>query len=250
MEEQLGLLDPLIGEHLSSESISVTPICTAWAQFLGCNPILFCGLDLAYTGKRRYAEGVVQEEETPFALIDAEKSAADRIVKRKDRNGQVVSTAIRWVMESASLSHFAKKHRDVRFLNTTEGGIGIKGVPFLSLEEASAKYLNLTYDLRTLVQEKIAAAPMPADAGETIDRSMGELRMSLERIIGHLEVLTGKRPGSKPLAEVELQDEMAMSYLFYDIDGLLERMPSESGKEKRDQFLDLARKYREVLLVR
>jgi hypothetical protein len=246
MEEELGLLDPLIGENLSSESISVTAICTAWAQFLGCNPILFCGVDLAYTGKKRYAEGVAEEEEIPFALLDAEKSAADRILKRKDRNGQQVFTAVRWVMESASLSHFAKKHKEVQFLNTTEGGIGIKGVPFIPLSEAVEKYLARTSDLRAQVHEQIAKAPMPANTAEVIDCKMGELRESLDRIVAHLEVLAGKRGGSKPLAEIELQDEMAMPYLFYDIEDLLSRMsaPSES---KWSRFLDLAMKYKVTL---
>lgn len=247
MEEELGLLETLIGQNLSPESISVTTICAAWAQFLGCNPILFCGVDLAYTGNKRYAEGVAGEEETQFASLDAEKSAADRIIKRKDRNGQTVHTAVRWIMESASLSHFAKKHREIRFVNTTEGGIGFKGIPYMPLADAAKEYLGKELDLRSRVQSEIAKADMPERCGEIIEEKLQEMRESLSRIIGHLEVLAGKKKGSQALAEIELQDEMAMPYLFYDIGLLLERnMPSgepQPAEAKWGRFLELALKY-------
>jgi hypothetical protein len=235
MEEELGLLDPLIGEQLSPESISVTTICVAIAQFFGCDPIYLSGVDLAYTGNKRYAEGVGGEDEVFFSLLDAEKSAADRIVKRRDRNGKTVRTAIRWVMESASISHFAKKHRETRFFNTTEGGIGFKDIPFLPLGEAK---FDRSYNLRGMIQERICSAPMPPQTGAMIREKMEALKESLDRLISHLEILASKKGGSKPLAELELQEEMALSFLFYDIHTLL---PAE---EKWSRFLDLANKYK------
>ena len=191
IEEELGLLDRLIGESLSPESISVTTICVAWAQFLGCNPILLNGVDLAYTGKKRYASGVADDDEVPFAAIDAEKSAADRILKRKDRLGNPVYTAVRWIMESASISHFAKKHPEVRFINTTEGGIGFKGIDYEPLTEAASAFTER--DLRTEVHEKIAAAQMPPNTAKIIQEKMGELSESLDRVIDHLAILSGKK---------------------------------------------------------
>ena len=238
MEEELGLMDPMIGEHLSPESISVTAICTAWAEFLGCNPILFSGVDLAYTGNKRYAAGVMEEGETPFAALDAEKSAADRILKRKDRKGQPIYTAVRWIMEAASLSHYARKHKDIQFINTTDGGLGFKKVPFISLSEAATKYLTRSSDLYRQVHEQIVQAAMPAHTQDLIGQKMKELRASLDQIIYHLEILSGKKEGSKPLAELELQDEMAMPYLFYDIHHLF------SQEDKWSRFLDLALKYK------
>ena len=238
MEEELGLLDPLIGEQLSPESISVTAICVAWAQFLGCDPIFLSGVDLAYTGKKRYSEGVGVEEEVLFSRLDEEKSAADRIIKRKDRNGNLVYTAVRWVMESASLSYFAKKHKEVRFFNTTEGGIGFKDIPYLSLAEAKEKFLSQSSDLRGKVQKEIDQAPMPPNTEAIIAEKMDELKQSLDRVIGHLEVLAGKKRGSAPLAELELEEEMTLPFLFYDIHSLF------SPEEKWERFLDLALKYK------
>jgi hypothetical protein len=252
IEEELGLLDPLLGENLSSESISVTAICIAWAQFLGCNPIILSGVDLAYTGKKRYAPGVGEDEEIPFAAIDAEKSAADRIIKRKDRKGNSVYTAVRWVMESSSISHFAKKHPEVRFINTTDGGIGFKDIDFMSLSEVVDQFLRQNYDLQGLVHQKISAASMPLHCRERIIEKMNELKESLTRLIGHLEILAGNRKGFCALAEMELKEEMAYPYLFYDIDQILEVGLSRYQGEKRSQekwqrFLTLAQKYAAVI---
>jgi hypothetical protein len=239
IEEELGLLDPLIGENLSPESISVTTICVAWAEFLGCNPILLNGVDLAYTNKKRYAEGVGIDEEVPFSAIDAEKSAADRIVRRKDKNGKTIHTAIRWVMESASISHFAKKHPETLFLNTGEGGLGFKAIDNLPLEEASRRYLTKEFDLR--IQEKILASPMPKNTQEKIRQKIEELKTSLERVLGHLQVLAGKERGSKALAEMEIKEEIAYLILLYDAPGLF-------SEEKRwEGVLNLAQKYKIVL---
>ncbi len=240
IEEELGLTERLLGEELSPESISVTSICVAWAQFLGCNPILLNGVDMAYTGKRRYAAGVTEEGELPFQEIDREKSAADRILKRKDRNGRSVYTAVRWVMESASLSHYAKKHPAVRFINTTEGGIGFKGIEYVPLAEVVAGFEER--ELRRDVHERITSARMPANAEETIRIHMDLLKESLARLIDHLRVLAGQKRGSAALAEFELKEEDAFLFLFYDIYHVLKADAPLFWK----QWLALALKYQEV----
>ncbi len=48
-----------VGPELGPEAFSVTTIAIALAVEMGCNPILLDGIDLAYTGMKRYAEGVM-----------------------------------------------------------------------------------------------------------------------------------------------------------------------------------------------
>lgn len=245
MEEALALTEPLLGKHLNAETISVTAVCLAWAEFLGCNPIFLAGMDLAYTGGCRYAPGVDARDVDD---LYEKTRAADRIVKRKDRHGRPIYTAVRWLMESASFSHFAKKHPKTTFLNTTEGGIGFRKIPFYPLQDAVERYLTKEYPLREKIHEAILQAPMPPHSEGIIASKMMELRESLERIIGHLEVLAEKRKGSKVLAEVELVEEMAYSYLFYDTKQILSRELSLTGDgEKWNQFLSLAQRYMRVV---
>lgn len=253
IEEELGITDPLLGTHLSSESISVTTICLAWAQFLGCNPIVLSGVDLAYTDKKHYAAGVDRGEEVEFTTD--KKNAADRIIKKKDRMGRPIFTAVRWLMESASISHFAKMHPEVRFVNATEGGIEIAKIGYEPLESVAANWSR--EDLRSRIREEIFRSKMPLESGEIIESRLKELKLSLDRVIAHLEVLVTKK---SPLDEMELVDEIAYSYLFYDIEPLLEKeldpifpiWPVRDlvaySAEKWRRFLELAKKYNSVFL--
>jgi hypothetical protein len=238
MEEELGLTDPLLGENLSEESTSVTPICLAFAQHVGCKTIILAGVDLAYTGGKRYVDGISDEKEQ-FQKIEEEKSAADRILRRKDKRGKFVNTAVRWVMEAAAIAHFAKKHPEIRWINATEGGLRIDG-----LEEMELKNIPFleTWDLREMVKEQIALHPMPENKKDLL----GELRESLERMIGQLEIMANEKSGSKALAEFEMKEELVASILFYDMEKVLQ----QSRQDKWPLYLKIARKYFSILQPR
>ncbi|HSX37483.1 MAG TPA: 6-hydroxymethylpterin diphosphokinase MptE-like protein [Chlamydiales bacterium] len=242
MEEELGLFDPLIGEKLSSDAISVTSICLAWAQFLGCNPIFLSGLDLAYTKNRRYASGVAEEELDIHEIY----GSVDRLIKRKDRQGRPICTAIRWLMESAAFSHFAKMHPKTKFINTTEGGIGFTNIPYIPLDEALDGYVDCNFSLRGKVHQAIIASPMPGNTGKIIKKKMGELTKSLEKVVGHLEICAGVKVGSNALAEMELRDEMAFHLLFYDAESVMAK-DLQDPNQKWIRFLRLAQQYQYVL---
>lgn len=211
LEEELGLTDPLIGERLPEESISVTSICLAFAQHLGCSTILLAGLDLAYTNGKRYAGKIIKEES-----IAQTSSAPDRLLRRKDKQGRFVQTAVRWVMEAAGISRYAKAHPEIRWINTTEGGLPIAGIQNISLQNAVQEHCTTIADLRGTILRLIAQNPMP-DPFKKLD----ELKFSLERVVSLLKILTGESKGSKALAEYDLKEELASSILFYDIDQVL-----------------------------
>jgi hypothetical protein len=243
IEEEVGLTEPLIGEHLSSESITVTAIAVAAAEWLGCNPILLAGLDMAYTGGQRYSAGVGVNE--GLAGLEEVRTAADRIVSKNDRGGRKVFSAVRWIMESASLSHYAKAHPEIRFINTTDSGIGFEKIGYLPLEKA-AEELTVEYDLRGMVHAAIAQGQMPVSA-QSIPQKMGELKESLERVISHLKILSGEAKGSTALAEMDLKEEIAYVALFYDAPILLPQMlRSEPPERKWPVFLKLAQQYRVI----
>ena len=242
LEEALGLTDPLIGSDLSVESVSVTNICAAVAEFLGCSTILFSGVDLAYTKGKRYADGVDEGGDILFSQLGLEKAPADQILKRKNHLNQDVLTAIRWVMEGASLSDFAKKHKKTRFVNTSSLGLKMEGIPYMSLELAATKYLRQTFDLKAMVGAEIAKASMPDTTSQVIEEKMGELRTSLLRMIDCLEVLSEKKKGSTALAELDLEEEMAGDLLFYDLGEVLSKS-ARSALEKWSLFLSISNKY-------
>ena len=228
MEEALERTDPLIGDSLPPESIAVTPIATAFAEFLGCNQILFSGVDLAYTNAKRYASGVTINKRLSFSSVDDEKTVSDRILKRKNHEGKTIHTATRWVMESKSLSTFAKKNQHVEFFNTCLEGLPIKGVPYKALE---------TFQFEKELPE-IDFPSMPKNSSHIIEEKINDLKTSIARVVSHLEVLAGKKKGSKALSEIELQEELAFDLLFYDMNHIF-----ENRADKWNQFLSLSKNY-------
>lgn len=240
LEEELGLLDPLIGKNLSPETISVTGICIALAVEMGCNPILINGVDLAYTGGKHYASGVTQDEEVELKKIDAEKSAADQILKRRDRKGNTIYTAVRWVMEAASISHYAKSHPEIQFINTTSGGIGFEGVEYVPIEKAVQGFIKQS--IREKVLKVTSSATIHKDSKAIIERNFKELKESLSRSIEYLRILAKEKKGSTALAEMDLKEEIACTVLFYDIQQVL-----TPGENFWQMWLDLALKYEKVI---
>ena len=237
MEETLGLTEPLLSQDLSDESLSVLTICLSFAHHLGCSTIILAGVDLAYTGGKRYTAGVCDGKK-----IEAVTASIDRLVRKKDKRGKFVDTAVRWVMEASAIAHFAKKHPEVRWVNAAEGGLRIEGFEEIALQKIAFPKRE---KIREKVSELIAAHPMPE-----MKRDLSqEIKESLERMIGHLEVLAGEKKGSKALAEFEMREEFVSSVLFYGMEKALYQVGKRSD-DKWTLYLEIARKYMVILQPR
>lgn len=138
--------------------ISVTTLNTSFAQFLGCNPIIYIGVDLAFTDQKNYAEGVVQN--VKINPIDSQNESAlfefNKKQYAKDIYGQTIETRAGWIMEAEGLSELAKSTPNIRFFNGTEGGIAIPGIPNLPLKEIASNYLNHSYPIAEMVHSTLA----------------------------------------------------------------------------------------------
>lgn len=243
LEEEMELKGPLIGSRLSTESISVTMMAVAAAEWLGCNPIAFAGLDMAYTSGKRYSSSVGAQQTSKEAKQKLQ-TASDRVILKKDQKGKKVYSAVRWVMESSSLSKYAKNHPDTRFINTTEGGIGFKSISYQPLEELIDSFQE-EYDLRGWIHAKIMEAPLP---NISISSKLDELKQSLLKVIEHLSILAGQKKGSTVLAELDLKEELAFSVLFYDISHWLGHfLKNQPSLEKWPAFLEIAQNYLAVM---
>lgn len=243
LEEELHLDEPMLGEYLSDESLSVTMLSAAIAYHLGCNPILFDGLDLAYSQNRRYADGVNFEQE----LEDQKLQPIDRHLMKKDRHHRPVMSALRFVMESDALSQFARKHPERRLVNCTQGGIGWKGVENIPLSTMKES-LTQSWDLRAWIHRLIQQTPLSVSSSDVFQK-IRELQESLKRVVGHLEILANApSPGRRALAEMEMKEEVAYSILFYDVALMGRWMQPDPMVTDWNIVLKLAQKCLEVLL--
>ena len=170
----------------NEELISSATSNTFLAQLMGCNPIIYVGLDLAYTDNKDYMQGISKglDQEKDICLEDEESSEFEfnKDEMSIDIKGKPVKTRKGWLIESQIISMRALRSPHLKFINATEGGIGFKGISNLPLKEVKDWFLRKNYPIEemvhcTLLPEKIENKNNPSIALSQLK----ELNQSLNR---------------------------------------------------------------------
>lgn len=201
IEEKLGLNEPPLGNDLGREALSVTTLALSLARFWGCNPIILAGVDLAYTDRKLYANGVLA------ARMPEDKRAGERVLRRKNQEGKWVSTTTKWVMEQETIDRFAQNHPETVFLNISRG-LGFKAIPYAKHIELQSS-LHDDQTLTHLLQKRL-----PPANGPSIKKLFRQMKQSLCRSIELIEQLKEETGGKAVLYEVELQEEISYQLLL------------------------------------
>ncbi len=210
------------------EGHNVVNFCTEIATRMGCNPIIFVGMDLAFTGMKAYTPGIDANEDLVAQDLLNNPDEEFRGIKRTDIFGEPILTVWKWIAESDWLSRFAKEHPEVTFINATEGGIGFQDIPNIPLHEVVKEHLGKQFPVQEKVKEEIKAAEMPQVTNEALKEVTVELKNSLKKCIEWIDVLLQeiKKEKTKPnttgaltsgqaaLAESDLYEEPAYIYLL------------------------------------
>lgn len=151
------------------------------ARRMGCDPIIFVGMDLAYTGLQQYASGVVDSNQLTKEQITRRSNLNDNAFERKDINGQPVYTLWKWVAESDYTAAYAREHRAYRFLNATEGGLGFEGIDNVRLQDVAREFLKESRDLDGEVHARLSAAKHRHIGSLDVAKTVRELDESLKR---------------------------------------------------------------------
>lgn len=224
------------GSNVINTSLSI-------AEKLGCNPILFVGLDLAYTDGLSYAPGI-----TSHGILDPReqfvtKGKKDELILVKDIDGQPIYTLMKWLIESSWYSSFARHFPDLKLINCTEGGIGFAHISNLSLEEASQIYLKKTYDIEghiasVLLSDAAAHAPTRQQTKELLSGIVKDFNAIVELMSAfqekHPEIWAQKLPEpSEELMAFEeaLKKEPAYEFLLKPFDAAYEKYMRTSESE-------------------
>jgi hypothetical protein len=218
LEEFLQLSLEEVGKNLHFESLSVTPLTISLAQFLGCNPIIFSGIDLSYTEHKRYSEGVLVDNGCHFKEEEEKKIAGERLIKT-----DTFYSAIKWMMEEKSIATFVENHKENLFFNASKDGVKIQGVDFCPLARFVTKHCNRTFDLRG----KLISFILQNQANKSSKRLFQffeEMEKSLKRcdfLISDI-LLVDKQKSF--LAKLDLKDEKAYCYLLSDVEAVFDRL--------------------------
>ncbi|MCP5492579.1 MAG: motility associated factor glycosyltransferase family protein [Chlamydiales bacterium] len=190
--EALGLPFEPLGEAFGEEAMSVTTTAIAFAEMIGCDRIVLAGVDLAFTGQKRYAPGVFSDVSVDFKKEQVFEASPG------------VYTNIQWLMESKAIAKFAKQSKATLY-RASNKGLVIDGIDVQSIDN-----LNLTSNVNPLYMNSVRRI------GD-VSSALYELGSSLEKcmqVLGELiEALDLKKPSiDHPLitiGEMDLTSEKA-----------------------------------------
>lgn len=128
---------------------SVAHIMTELAIFMGCNPIVFIGQDFAYTNDKGHADVA----NTPCKGVELENYKDNGDIYVKDLNGGLVRTSIALNNFRKDMEYIINNHKDIKFINATEGGALINGAENKTLKE-TLENINCNLEDLTILQEK------------------------------------------------------------------------------------------------
>lgn len=217
---------------LLDEGHNVVNFCVEVAQALGCNPIVFIGMDLAFTKMKSYSPGVIDDVQVVEEELLKSENFDGAALQRKDIYGEPIYTLWKWIAEAEWIGDYAKEHPDNTLINCTEGGIGFPGIPNQTLKETAKKYFSHNYDLQGRVQSEIQASPLPHVKRQKILKLIKELQKSLKSCVKNFQVLIEEsenikeiakkskkiplaiQSGKAALCEADLADETAYKYIL------------------------------------
>jgi hypothetical protein len=212
LQHKLNLGRSKLAAEFDEEALSVTTTCLSMAVRFGCNPIILVGLDLAFTGGKSYAPGVIADSKIDKELLFQDARASERLLQRVGHDGQPVYTLVKWVMESESIASFVKRHVETQFFNATQGGLGFEGVPFTPLSSID---LGTPRDLEGLVHAHLIQQPLKVDPKD-LEELLLSVKESLNRCLLMIcEML--KDPKTETFLIYDLEVEEAFIHLIYPI---------------------------------
>lgn len=106
---------------------------------MGCNPIAFVGVDLAYTLNKHHADNTDHGDNNKVKILENMRTV-------KGRNGEELKTTLGLLSFKKWIENKISEHKETTFINCTEGGVIIEGAREMKIQEFSLKYLNYTYD--------------------------------------------------------------------------------------------------------
>lgn len=183
LQDELKIGGDTLGPELGMEALSVTTLAAPLAHYLGCGPILFCGVDLSYKNMQRYPEGVIASAKVFLEEIQSERRSMEKLVRKKNLEGEMVYSLVKWVMEANCLGSYAKKNKDAKFFNASFQGLPIPSVPYLSIHDFVKNYCDTQYDLRAQLHAETEEARVFDFSAKEVKKTFAKLGASLQECL-------------------------------------------------------------------
>lgn len=121
-----------------SSGASVVQSAFSFLAQAGCDPIILLGQDMCFYDNKLYASGINSMDQSSFD--------SSEYIKMYDIYGNEVYTVRNYLQIKYDYETLVKRYPDVRVINATEGGLGIEGVPNMSLATVIQQELKHTFE--------------------------------------------------------------------------------------------------------
>ena len=144
---------------------TVTTFCAAVALHLGCSPVIFVGMDLAYEeGKIKYF-AQSSEEMSPTVLYQGKHTQKD------------------WVIAAKWLENLVMQRSDVPFYRVGEQGLLLEGIEQITFSDLLAKKDFPTFDIEGAVHSMKSQVQNSVEETHQLEKSLKDCLTHVENIL-------------------------------------------------------------------
>lgn len=132
---------------------SVATMAFDLARKMGCDPIIFVGQDLSFSGGRTYVKGTYFEEENKQDMsVEAYEKQHQTMAMTDIYGNEVKTNRQMFAYKEWFRTEFAKT--DARIINATEGGILKDNCEQMTFGEAAEEFLKEPFDALSIIKQK------------------------------------------------------------------------------------------------
>lgn len=202
LEEQIGIRDYKVLQGIGEEALSVTAITFMMALYLGCNPIVLAGIDLAYDHGKRYTAGVLSDLQC--SLEEKPQIVGDTVWKEEE-----LSTVTKWIMERDVLDAVCKDYPDRTFLKASSQGLLFNHIVYDPTWHTKMGPLK---DLRERIHAGVMETPLQVkDVEKSIDLFFESMRRCKKLVT---QMGSEKDTRKLTILEMDLEEEIAFQIVL------------------------------------
>lgn len=128
---------------------SVAHTSLSVAEYMGCNPIVLIGQDLAYTGNKIHSDSSSIKK---INKLDKVKNDKD-LIEIEDIYGNKVFTRPVWLSFLRWFEVYIKEITDKEIIDATEGGAKIDGTKIMALKEVIDEYCTDNKNIKSIIND-------------------------------------------------------------------------------------------------
>lgn len=201
-------LNDKIGFTNLNVGINVSNVLISFARYLGCSPVIFVGLDLAYTDGKTHTKKFADNFDDKFM-----ENYRNRVVYVKGQNGEMLESFENFMHTKSWIESMIASDKEGLFINSTEGGANIEGAENRKLSDVISIYCIEDIPKLTDVYDRFKK-DVEYDEENITNKALeffNELNDFYKKLIKESETYYDKLLGSKKTGRVELMEKQRLS---------------------------------------